>query len=280
MKTQLHEEQLRKLLMDYYTVTGQRIGIFDADYHIIMEYPQQHSPFCSLMRDHEEGRQRCQSCDYNGMLEAQRTGTTCIYRCHAGLIEVCAPILDDSGTIGYIMFGQLLYDHHTQEQWNTTLRQCAAIIPDIQTLSTAFQEIRKMAPDYLNATANILTACVGYIRLEQWMKIYRDGLWVQIQTYIQNNLTESFTLRDMANSCSVSIATLCKTAKANSGRTIGQLLLDGRLCLAKKVLTNSDHSISEIANMVGIGDYNYFSRIFRNETGMSPTQYRKEHRYR
>ena len=42
-----------------------------------------------------------------------------------------------------------------------------------------------------------------------------------------------------------------------------------------KTLLNSTKPIAEIADMLGYGDAFYFSRIFKKEEGMSPSQYRK-----
>lgn len=45
--------------------------------------------------------------------------------------------------------------------------------------------------------------------------------------------------------------------------------------LTKKPLCCSDESIAEIAAAVGFGDPNYFSRVFTQIIGISPTEFRK-----
>ena len=73
---------------------------------------------------------------------------------------------------------------------------------------------------------------------------------------------------------SVSVATLCRTARENSGKTVGALALEGRLTQAKRLLAGTDLPVAEVAAQVGIADYNYFSRLFRREAQMSPRRYR------
>lgn len=90
-------EKLRRLLMDYYEVTGQRIGVFDADFHILMAYPEPHCALCSWLRSSETGARRCREWDNHGMREAKRTGQPVVYRCHAGLLEVCVPLQERGG---------------------------------------------------------------------------------------------------------------------------------------------------------------------------------------
>lgn len=60
------------------------------------------------------------------------------------------------------------------------------------------------------------------------------------------------------------------------GKQWGELLLQERIQAAKSLLSGTDLRISEISRQVGIGDYNYFSKIFKRETGRSPREYRRE----
>jgi YesN/AraC family two-component response regulator len=98
-----------------------------------------------------------------------------------------------------------------------------------------------------------------------------------MQHYIDYNADTAFTLSDMANDLAVSISTLCKTAKRYSGKSVGQLVIDLRIKRAKHLLANERNlTVSQVSAVVGIEDYNYFSRIFKKETGYSPTEYRKQ----
>ena len=275
MRSDWQTQRLRRLLMDYYAVTGQRIGIFDEDFRVVLEYPEPHGAFCSWIRSSELGRRRCRDCDIRGMRETEKTGETVVYRCHAGLIEVCSPISAEGGPMGYIMFGQLLYDVDLPGQWTETRRRCAAIFPDSAVLEKAFNRVRRMSPGYVEATAHIMAACVGYIRLEHLMRRGTDGLWDGIQGYIARHIGAPFTLAEMAQELSVSVATLCKTAKDNSGKTIGRLMLEARLETARQLLRDTDLPVAEVADRVGIADYNYFSRLFHRENGMPPRAYRQ-----
>lgn len=48
-----------------------------------------------------------------------------------------------------------------------------------------------------------------------------------------------------------------------------------RLNAAKSLLSNSHLSITEIAYSAGFTDSNYFSNVFKANTGISPREYRK-----
>ena len=174
------------------------------------------------------------------------------------------------------MFGQVIYDRNIDDQHDMIFDKCRDII-DVRSFNNLFGSIRTISPDYLDAATNIMTACVGYIQLEQLIKLQNEGLWGQMQHYIDNNADTAFTLSDMANDLAVSISTLCKTAKRYSGKSVGQLVIDLRIKRAKHLLANERNlTVSQVSAVVGIEDYNYFSRIFKKETGYSPTEYRKQ----
>ena len=267
--------ELSRLLADFYSVTGQRIGIFDVNMNILMEHPKRHSPFCRKIRSGVKGTHRCNACDAYGMRESVKTGKTFTYRCHAGLLEVCCPILDDEGITGFLMFGQVLYDGNREGQRQEVWNQCGEFFQNYEEFLALFEGIRKIPADYLNAAANIMSACVGYIRLEQLMKLSKEDLWGQMQHYIEKKAGSHFSLSEMSRDLSVSISTLCKTAQARAGKTVGRLVIEQRIARAKKLLEDNSLSIAEVASRVGVDDYNYFSRLFKKETGVTPSEFRQ-----
>ncbi len=271
----LKTRKLRQILVDFHTITGQHIAIFDNEFRLVAEYPDRQCEFCLLIRSTEEGAKRCHRCDAYGMKTAQEKNAMVMYTCHAGLTEVCAPISEDNEILGYIMLGQLLTDEDRKILWATIREKCEDLDCSAKDLHQAFTKMRQVSPDTLSATSRIMMACVGFIRLEQLMKRQSSEGWKKIQEYIASHLITSFTLQEMADELCISVATICKTVKHNTGKTVGQLVVEDRVRRAGQYLVSTDRPISEIAEIVGIEDYNYFTRVFRKQTGMTPTQYRR-----
>ena len=48
-----------------------------------------------------------------------------------------------------------------------------------------------------------------------------------------------------------------------------------RISYACDLLVSNKHSVSDIASMAGYSDVYYFSRVFKENTGMSPSDYKK-----
>ena len=68
---------------------------------------------------------------------------------------------------------------------------------------------------------------------------------------------------------------LYRLFKNFTGVSLQEYLLDYRMRRACSLLTETDLSVGDISRSVGYGDALYFSRIFRQKKGMTPTQFRK-----
>lgn len=65
--------------------------------------------FCmDLMRRNPEGARRCNDCDLSGGRKARETGRPAVYECHAGLVDMAAPIMIGGTQIGSVLGGQVL----------------------------------------------------------------------------------------------------------------------------------------------------------------------------
>lgn len=65
--------------------------------------------FChKYIRSTELGVKQCAECDKMGAARAAKAKTTCVYFCHAGLVEFAAPIIAHGTTVGCIVGGQIL----------------------------------------------------------------------------------------------------------------------------------------------------------------------------
>jgi YesN/AraC family two-component response regulator len=57
--------------------------------------------------------------------------------------------------------------------------------------------------------------------------------------------------------------------------TVNELIRTTRIEQAKKLLQAGNEAVSAIAQQVGIFDYNYFSKVFKTETGIPPSTFRR-----
>ncbi len=91
---------------------------------------------------------------------------------------------------------------------------------------------------------------------------------------IDNDPTRDWSLETLAAHVHTNPDYLARTFSAIAGLPPKAYLRRRRLEIATVLLVNSDHPVSEVGNLVGWPDANYFARRFHAEFGLSPSDYR------
>ena len=85
------------------------------------------------------------------------------------------------------------------------------------------------------------------------------------------------TLEAMAALTGYSVSRFCALYSARFQKSPKAELLEIRLAMAKDRLRYSDLSVSAVAAECGFQSLYYFSKYFRQQTGLSPTAFREKH---
>jgi len=89
----------------------------------------------------------------------------------------------------------------------------------------------------------------------------------------ENLDNEDFGVVQLCHALKYSRSQLYSKVKALTGLSVSAYIKLKRVQQAKKILTSGDHTISEVAYGVGFKDPNYFTRIFKKEYGITPSEY-------
>ncbi len=100
------------------------------------------------------------------------------------------------------------------------------------------------------------------------------GVREVITRYIHENYMYDISMQELARTMNYSEAYFCKLFKQCFGQNFISYLTDYRVEEAKRRLEEPTANIKEIGKAVGYGDSNYFTKVFRRITGVSPTEYR------
>jgi AraC-like DNA-binding protein len=98
-----------------------------------------------------------------------------------------------------------------------------------------------------------------------------------IITFIEQHYTDDITLDQLQEHLHLNKFYLSKTFKEVTGTTIFQYLLERRIYAAKLLLVDSQAKITEICLEVGFKHLAHFSRSFKQATGLTAEQYRRQH---
>lgn len=94
--------------------------------------------------------------------------------------------------------------------------------------------------------------------------------------YIHFNLEDPLTLNDIAAAINVNPSYLSRKFKEDTKTNIIDYINHKRVDEAKLYLQRGNVSVTEIAFLVGFNDLNYFTRVFKKITTLTPSQYMKE----
>lgn len=269
-------DRMEDLLKNFFVISNIRYSLMDKDAKI-MCVSSGLSPFCDRMNACAEGHSRCKQCDTDAIARALMHGYNRLtYRCHAGLLETLIPIRQNGDVLGFIFFGQVIHADDPERQWCAT-RALIDWMPDADALREAFYQQRRMDDPVIDSCAKILEACSSYILMRGIIRTSAMSDEQLLNRFIEENYSEPLKLDDIAASLSMSKTKLCGVA-ARQGTTVKTLLNNRRMEEAKRMLRHGDDRISEVANLVGLCDYNYFTKQFKAYTGETPRAYQDRHR--
>ena len=95
-------------------------------------------------------------------------------------------------------------------------------------------------------------------------------------TYLESNIGSRVSASQMAVLLNVSESYLFRLFQQKLNTTPSDYMNLLRINSSKKLLSASTASIQAIAEQVGIDSLQYYSRLFKKHTGMTPSQYRKQ----
>lgn len=96
----------------------------------------------------------------------------------------------------------------------------------------------------------------------------------KILSFINNNFNKDITLDSLAEEVGLSPQYISRLFKEEFGENFVDYFTKKRINFARELLMTGNKSIGEIGLAVGYGDVNYFCRVFKKVTGLTPKQYK------
>ena len=103
-----------------------------------------------------------------------------------------------------------------------------------------------------------------------------DATTARILKYVTEHIdTPDLKIDNIADAMGMSRSVLYLKIKQQLGMTPIDFVRHVRIMRACELLKNTDESLSSVAFAVGFSDPKYFSKVFKRETGIVPTEYRE-----
>ncbi|WP_160720432.1 response regulator transcription factor [Bacillus sp. USDA818B3_A] len=146
-------------------------------------------------------------------------------------------------------------------------------------------------PDLLTDALNSTKNAPNFVQLKDQVKLWildvmdnMAGLKkeqhnpIQVaKEWIKNNLGDNISIKKIAQQVYMNPNYFCDYFKNQTGETILDYVTSARLEKAKELLEKTDLKIYDIALAVGYQDTKYFSRLFKQWLGKTPSQFREHY---
>lgn len=103
----------------------------------------------------------------------------------------------------------------------------------------------------------------------------KETLTEAIDAYLESHLYGQLQLAELCRHFNKSSSGLCRLYKSVTGTSIIDHYLELKITKAKRMLLDGEWNITQISEQLGFGSIYYFTRVFKNRTGMAPSTYIK-----
>ena len=150
--------------------------------------------------------------------------------------------------------------------YSNTVHEYIKLIKDAQNPEEIFDAIHLMA-QYLAA------------EVFSFQGVQHASAMKKADLYIQNNLSRKLSLDEIAEASGLSAPYFSSIFKKEMGENLSGYLNRLRVEKAACLLKDTNQPLKKIASLCGFEDQSWFSKIFKNYTGMNPGKYRQEKKY-
>lgn len=222
-------------------------------------------PVCMAVKGQPGGLVSCYRCRNTVQKAVIQRRKPMAGLCTNGVYEYCRPVIYDGRVICVIFVGNILTGDPRQ-------REKLSVLVGKEMLETMEQGFTQ---EDCVKTADILESYILFLfdRYGIEKKNY-DPLVENIKSYVRENMAYDFSMEEMASVFNYTPKYLGRVFRLRTGQTIKDYCNRAKVAQAKFLLTETDIGIEKIGVQVGYNSVNYFDRIFRKITGLSPQAYR------
>ncbi|MCC6823617.1 MAG: PocR ligand-binding domain-containing protein [Verrucomicrobia subdivision 3 bacterium] len=238
------------------------------------------TPFCTLVNSTHLGRLACERDDQKAAATCLKGSVCLARRCHLGLIDITKPIVINDKAVGLLCTGQLLYQKPTPQEFKRIEKRLASLGVDVTKAREAYLNLPVLERQRVTAIIDLMemvAELIGNQRLQTLKSVVLHQPLSKALDFMEAHYSEPLTLPMLAKAAGLSVSRLAHVFKAQVGMSVTAYLKMVRVKWAEFYLKNSQLRISELAFQVGFGNLSHFNHVFRQTTGLSPTEYRRQH---
>lgn len=278
--SQYDDISLSEMIAAFSKQLGINLCIYDYSRKLnLPNYQVTHNhPFCESVKIDLKRFHKCLECDTRLIKQhLASTGTTFIKVCHQDVLEIVYPITHQQKLIGVICAGTFQYN----ELWNSE-----NIFKQKKNKNTSndYHLLKKKLPQIDQDKADDILLLIQLLELKIQETLDKNsneehgakGYKGIMQRYFQINFTNRIQLQDLAKELHLSESRVTQLLKIYFKKSFPEILKEHRIEYSKSLLENTLYPVIKVSKVVGFSDQGYFHRIFKKNTGMTPTNYRNQ----
>ena len=265
-------DKLNTVLNNFHLVTGINISLYDENFNIVHTNGYLPPDYCRVIQSQYSNERPCKVSDLNLLKRCLEEKKLVMHICHAGLLDIAVPILYEESILGYLIFGQI----RTDMEFSEIKEKIFHLHLNMEKMEEYYEKLRYIDHEKIYAIASIAEILTRHVMQENMMK---PLLYSEIEpavAFIHTNLCRNISIREICAHTHLSTSALYRQFRKHFGCTVSSYINSRRIEKAVEFLERTQFTIDSISEQLGFSDATYFTRIFKQEMGIPPTQYRKQ----
>ncbi|MGB8453819.1 MAG: PocR ligand-binding domain-containing protein [Anaerocolumna sp.] len=204
-----------------------------------------------------------------------------ITKVKTGNVKEANGILND--LLGYVLFSK---GNSLDTLKSRAIELCSLLSRAAIEGGAATDNSLKISNQFLKSLVDITDLDSLCYKLQEVVEVFTESMFHHVPgknndvikkavSYIANNYPADITLENVASQVHLNPAYFSNIFKQSIGSSFKEYLNMVRIEESKRLLSNTDYSIIDIAIAVGFEDQSYFSKVFKKYTGLTPKQFKK-----
>lgn len=264
--------ELKKLVTDYAIISGVDVCVLNVEGVAVAGYNNPNG-LCHYFRcNNPKGNEKCNCSDNTIYKKCRESGKTEMHLCHAGLVDIATPIIDNNVLLGYIVFGRI----RNTDNFDEIYPKISWLDVDYETLKKEFFKMIYYDGRRISSIIRIITSAVSMILTGKMIREQHDKLSADIADYIDKHLSEELSVNHLCEKMHITKNILYEHFHFSFNTTVSEYITRKRLEKAKRLLAETELTIADIADQCGIKSYTYFFSLMKKYENTTPAEYRKQ----
>ena len=247
----------KKLLTHLGYLTKASVQLYDENFEGTYACTEPCNQFCQMVKCHYADR--CKNSDSGAMQKVKQSDDNNMhYACHFGMKEMVIKLQRGKIIYGYIVIGPMR-DTRTEKQSLATITQyCAEYGLNEKEMRNLYFKATRFSQQKYEAIKELTFAIFEYAVNKNLITVKHNVFENTIAPYIKANLDKPLDSESLCEAFCMSEKQIYTAVVKSTGIPPKKYITAQRMLGARELIENTDEPLTDIANNVGIHDYNYF----------------------